>query len=224
VALTQAQKVANVDTALKTFVNGMVTHYKGKVRAWDVVNEIMADGASGLRTSNNTNTGQSLGTSGDFYWTDYLGRNTALKAFTYAHAADPNALLFINDYNLESNSVKLDSLIALVKDIQNKGGHVDGIGTQMHISINTATAGIDAMFVKLAATGLKVRISELDVALNPGKTAGFTANATLLAQQATLYHYVINSFKTNIPKAQQYGITVWGVGDPDSWLNTSASP
>ncbi len=223
VALTQAQKAANVDSALKAYATGMLTHYKGKVRAWDVVNEIMADGASGLRTSSNTNTGQSLGTSGYFYWTDYLGRNTALKAFTYAHAADPNALLFINDYNLESNSVKLDSLIALVKDIQNKGGHVDGIGTQMHISINTATAGIDAMFQKLAATGLKVRISELDIALNPGKTSGFTATSTLLSQQATLYHYVINSYKTNVPKGQQYGITVWGVGDTDSWLNTSTS-
>ena len=223
VALSKTQIAANIDTALKSYVTGMLTHYKSKVRAWDVVNEIMADGASGLRTSSNTNSGQSLGTSGYFYWTDYLGRNTALKAFTYAHATDPNALLFINDYNLESNSVKLDSLIALVKEIQNKGGHIDGIGTQMHISINTATAGIDAMFQKLAATGLKVRISELDIALNPSKASGFTATSALLTQQATLYHYVINSFKTNIPKAQQYGITVWGVGDADSWLNTSTS-
>jgi len=221
VALTQAQKVANIDGALNAYVTGMATHYAGKVKAWDVVNEIMADGASGLRTSTNTNTGESPGTAGYFYWTDYLGRNTALKAFTYAHAADPNALLFINDYNLESNAIKLDSLIALVKDIQTRGGHVDGIGTQMHISINTATSGIDAMFQQLAATGLKIRISELDVSINPAKTAGFTATAALLAQQATMYHYAITSFKTYIPKAQQYGITVWGVDDNDSWLNSS---
>ncbi len=224
VALTRAQIVTNVDNALNAYATGMATHYAGKVKAWDVVNEIMADGASGLRTSTNTNTGESLGTAGYFYWTDYLGRNTALKAFNYAHAADPNALLFINDYNLEYNSVKLDSLIALVKEIQTKGGHIDGIGTQMHISVNTSTAGIDAMFTKLAATGLKIRISELDVALNTSKTAGFTATSALLTQQATMYHYAINSFKTLIPKAQQYGITVWGVDDTDSWLNTSTSP
>ena len=225
VALTQAQKAANIDGALNSFITGMCTHYAGKVKAWDVVNEIMNDGASGLRTSSNTNSGvAAAGTNGVFYWTDYLGRNTALKAFNYAHAADPNALLFINDYNLESNSVKLDSLIALVKEIQNKGGHIDGIGTQMHINVNTSTSGIDAMFVKLAATGLKVRVSELDIALNTSKSSTFTANSTLLAQQATLYHYVVASYKANVPKAQQYGITVWGVADSDSWINTTSNP
>jgi endo-1,4-beta-xylanase len=225
VALTQAQKAANVDAAFNNYITGMCTHYKGKIAAWDVVNEIMNDGASGLRTSSNTNSGvAAAGTGGVFYWTDYLGRNTALKAFNYAHAADPNALLFINDYNLEYNSVKLDSLIALVKEIQTKGGHIDGIGTQMHININTSTSGIDAMFVKLAATGLKIRISELDIAMNTSKAAGFVANSTQLSQQAALYHYVVASYKANIPKAQQYGITVWGVADTDSWINTTASP
>ncbi|MGZ3756812.1 MAG: endo-1,4-beta-xylanase [Mucilaginibacter sp.] len=225
VALTQAQKAANIDAAFNNYITGMATHYKGKVKAWDVVNEIMNDGASGLRTSSNTNSGlAAAGTGGVFYWTDYLGRNTALKAFNYAHAADPNALLFINDYNLEYNSVKLDSLIALVKEIQNKGGHIDGIGTQMHISVNTSTSGIDAMFVKLAATGLKIRISELDIAINTSKASGFVASSTQLAQQATLYHYVVASYKANIPKAQQYGITVWGVADTDSWINTTSSP
>ena len=225
VALTQAQKAANVDAAFNNYITGMCTHYAGKVKAWDVVNEIMNDGASGLRTSSNTNSGvAAAGTGGVFYWTDYLGRNTALKAFNYAHAADPNALLFINDYNLEYNSVKLDSLIALVKEIQTKGGHIDGIGTQMHININTATSGIDAAFIKLAATGLKIRISELDIAINTSKVAGFVANSTQLTQQATLYHYVVASYKANIPKAQQYGITVWGVADTDSWINTTASP
>jgi endo-1,4-beta-xylanase len=225
VALTQAQKTANVDGALNSFVTGMVTHYAGKVKAWDVVNEIMNDGASGLRTSSNTNSGvAAAGTGGVFYWTDYLGRNTALKAFNYAHAADPNALLFINDYNLESNSVKLDSLIALVKEIQTKGGHIDGIGTQMHISLNTTTSSIDAMFVKLAATGLKIRVSELDIALNTAKSSSFTATSAMYTQQATLYHYVVASYKANVPKAQQYGITVWGVADTDSWINTVTNP
>jgi len=225
VALTQAQKAANIDGALNAYVTGMATHYKGKVKAWDVVNEIMNDGASGLRTSSNTNSGvAAAGTGGVFYWTDYLGRNTALKAFNYAHAADPNALLFINDYNLESNSVKLDSLIALVKEIQNKGGHVDGIGTQMHISLNTTTASIDAMFVKLAATGLKIRVSELDIALNTAKSSTFTATSAMYTQQAALYHFVVASYKNNIPKAQQYGITVWGVADSDSWINTTTNP
>jgi endo-1,4-beta-xylanase len=106
-------------------------------------------------------------------WSNYLGRDYALKAFNYAKAADPTALLFINDYNLESRAVKLDSLIAMVTELKGKGAKIDGIGTQMHISRNTSYDGIDQMFKKLAATGLKVHISELDVRINPAVVPGY---------------------------------------------------
>jgi len=218
-ALQPAQIAANVDSALKRSVTGIVTHYAGKIKAWDVVNEAISDNNGNLRTSSN-----SAADNGLFYWADYLGRNYALKAFQYAKAADPNALLFINDYNLEYSNTKLDSLIAYVKELQGKGAKIDGIGTQMHISLNTSQAGIDNAFTKMAATGLKVRISELDVALNTSKVAGFTASATQLSQQAALYKYVVDSYQRIVPKAQQFGITVWGVADTDSWINTSSSP
>ncbi|MDB5009299.1 MAG: endo,4-beta-xylanase precursor, partial [Mucilaginibacter sp.] len=89
------------------------------------------------------------------------------------------------------------------------------------MSINTSTSAIDAMFIKLAATGLKVRVSELDVRINPNNTTGFVPTADLLTQQSTMYHYVIRSYKINVPKAQQYGVTIWGVDDPESWIITS---
>ncbi|WP_448702883.1 endo-1,4-beta-xylanase [Mucilaginibacter sp. AW1-3] len=217
--LPAAQIAANVDTALKREITGIVTHYAGKIKAWDVVNEAISDNGGNLRTSANTPAGN-----GFFFWADYLGRNFGLKAFQYAKAADPNALLFINDYNLEYSNTKLDSLIAYVKELQGKGAKIDGIGTQMHINLNTTTTGIDNAFIKLAATGLKVRISELDIALNSGKAAGFTASSTALTSQATLYKYVIDSYQKNVPKAQQYGITIWGVADTDSWLNSASAP
>jgi len=217
--LPPAQVAANVDSALKRSITGIVTHYAGKIKAWDVVNEAISDNNGNLRTSSNSAAGNGL-----FYWADYLGRNYALKAFQYAKAADPNALLFINDYNLEYSNTKLDSLIAYVKELQGKGAKIDGIGTQMHINLNTSQSGIDNAFTKMAATGLKVRISELDVALNTGKTAGFTASSAQLTQQAALYKYVVDSYQRIVPKAQQFGITVWGVADTDSWINTSSSP
>lgn len=209
-------KVAEaVDSALSRFIRATVTHYAGKVKAWDVVNESMADGTSGLRTSANT----APSTSTDrFFWSDYLGRNYALKAFQYAKAADPNALLFINDYNLEFNSAKLDSLINFVSELKSKGAQIDGIGTQMHISINTAKSGIDNMFQKLAATGLKIRVSELDVRINPAGASGFTPTSALLATQAEMYKYVVQSFLKYVPTTQRYGITVWGINDNDSWI------
>lgn len=219
VAPPDGSKVAMaIDSALSRFIRATVTHYAGKVKAWDVVNESMADGASGLRTS--ANTPASIATD-RFFWSDYLGRDYALKAFQYAKAADPNALLFINDYNLEYNSAKLDSLINYVAELKGKGAQIDGIGTQMHISINTSKSGIDNMFQKLVATGLKIRVSELDVRINPDNTAGFTPTSTLFATQADMYKYVVQSFLKYVPAPQRFGITVWGVNDGDSWIITS---
>jgi len=213
-ALPTAQAAANVDSALSRFIRNTVTRYSGKVKAWDVVNEAFNDGTGSIRTGGTV-------TNDAFYWGQYLGRDFALKAFNYAKAADPAALLFINDYNLESDNRKLDSLLAFVNELKGKGAKVDGIGTQMHISINTSKTAIDNMFVKLAATGLKVRVSELDVRINPNNVTGFSASAQNLSDQAGMYKYVAESFIRNVPAAQRYDFTIWGVADSDSWIVTA---
>lgn len=212
------QVSTKVDQALGNFITQTVTHYKGKIKAWDVINEMFADDGN-IRNNNNTVT-----TPSDvFVWSNYLGRDYGVKAFGYAAAADSAATLFINDYNLESQPAKLDSLIAYVKEIKARGAKVDGIGTQMHISWNSNYARIDAMFQKLAATGLKVRISELDVRVNPDNKAGFLETALFDGYQADTYKYVVQSYRKNVPAAQQFGITIWGIGDLDSWLYNAGS-
>ena len=203
-----------IDSALSRFVRTSMMRYAGKVHAWDVVNEPMNDGTGTLRTNTGATTGDV------FYWSQYLGRDYALKAFQYAKAADPSSVLFINDYNLESDNRKLDSLLAYVNELKLKGAHIDGIGTQMHISVNTQNAGIDNMFKKLASTGLRIRISELDIRVNPSNIAGFVPTETQLKAQADKYQFVIESFISNVPKAQRYDVTVWGVADSDSWYVT----
>lgn len=205
---------AKIRNEMKTWIDAIVGRYKGDVSAWDVVNEPMADGSSGLRTSRNSD-----GSASDiFFWSDVLGRDYALNAFQYAAAADPNALLFINDYNLESNPAKLDSLLAYVKELQDKGAKIDGIGTQMHISDPKQYGPIRDMFEKLAATGLQIKISELDV---KATQAGGSVLSPISAEfQAAVYGYVIKTYLEVVPKAQQYGITIWGIDDPSSWLNT----
>jgi len=77
------------------------------------------------------------------------------------------------------------------------------------------------MFIKLAATGLKVHVSELDIRINPNNAPAFTATDDLLTQQAAKYKYVVDSYNTNVPASQRYGITVWNVTDADSWIVTS---
>jgi endo-1,4-beta-xylanase len=215
VAPNPTQVAAAVDTALSRFIRSTATHYAGRVKAWDVVNEVMADGVSGLRTSVNS---PASNATDRFYWADYLGRNFALKAFNYARAADPTALLFINDYNLEFNPAKLDSTISYVKELQGKGAKIDGIGTQMHITINTSRTAIDNMFQKLAATGLLIRVSELDIRVNPNDAPGFTPTAATLASQGEMYKYVVQSYVKYVPAPQRHGITVWGINDKDSWI------
>ena len=200
---TDAEKAKIINDAMTDWISKMMTHYKTGVFSWDVVNEPMKEDGT-LRN----------GTEGDtatdyFSWVKYLGKDYAVSAFKlarqYGNATDK---LFINDYNLESRLDKCDGLIEYVKYIESKGAAVDGIGTQMHISLTTDKDKIVQMFQKLAATGKLIKISELDIRLG-------TATPTVVQQasQAEMYQYVIDMYKKHIPAAQQYGITIWGVSD-----------
>jgi endo-1,4-beta-xylanase len=209
------QIAAQLDVALNNYVTTMVNHFRGKVKAWDVVNEVL-DNNGNIR--NNANSPNTRNASDYFVWSEFLGRDFAYKAFTYAFAADPTATLFINDYGLESNTKKLDSLISYVAELKARGAKVSGIGTQMHITSVTRHDGIDAMMQKLAATGLKIRISELDVKTNIAEGTPYTLTPLDAYGQEQMYKYVIASYKKYIPQAQQFGITIWGVSDDKSWL------
>jgi endo-1,4-beta-xylanase len=206
------QVAKKLDTALNKYVTGMVNKYKSRVRAWDVINEVFTDGGV-LRNNSNTTGGADL-----FVWSNYLGDDFAIKAFKYAEAADPTATLFINDYGLEYSPAKLDALIKYVTFLKSKGAKVDGIGTQMHINMYTRHEGIDDMMKKLGATGLKIRISELDVRTNVDNKTPYVLSPLDAYGQEEMYRYVISSYRKYIPKAQQHGITVWGLHDTSSWL------
>ena len=206
---------AKVDSLLKRNIETIAGHYKGKVRGWDVINEMFSDGPAGA-IRNNTNTSNAMAND-VFVWSEYLGRDFGVKAFTYAAQADPNAKLFINDYNLESSNAKLDSLLAYVAEIRGRGAKVDGIGTQMHVSINASKSMIDNHFRKLAATGLLIHVSELDIGVNTNNATSLIFSQDLEIAQADLYNYIVTSYMRHVPKAQRYGITIWGVLDNQSW-------
>lgn len=206
---------AKTDSLLKAAIDNIAGHFKGKVRGWDVINEMFSDWPSG-NIRNNSNTANA--TANDiFVWSEYLGRDFGVKAFQYAAAADPTAKLFINDYGLEGAGAKLDSLIAYVAEIKSKGAKVDGIGTQMHVSINTSKDQIDNHFKKLAATGLLVHISELDIGVNTSNAVSVVFTEALETIQAEMFNYIITSYMRNVPKAQRYGVTIWGLLDDQSW-------
>lgn len=232
---TPEEKKAALETAMEAWIKGMLEHVKNDNRfvAWDVINEPIADGSNEWRGINNV----FGGTDGDgnpdtepvedpenglllnwadnhFYWGYYLGKGYATKAFELARQYAPaNMKLYVNDYNLETSPNKLAALIDFVKyiDENNATGQpiVDGIGTQMHVTASSITREqIDAMFQTMAATGKLVRVTELDVALGTA-----SPSAEQLELQANVYQMIFESYKANVPEAQQSGITIWTLSD-----------
>ncbi|MDF1550105.1 MAG: endo-1,4-beta-xylanase, partial [Bacteroidales bacterium] len=209
---TDAEKKALIEVALEDWISKMVTRYKGQVHAWDVVNEPMLENGT-LRTGDVTDPADD-----HFYWVKYIGQDYAVQAFNLARQyGNANDILFINDYNLEYSLAKCDGLIEYVQYIESQGATVDGIGTQMHLSLDSDKDKIAQMFQKLAATGKLIKISEMDVRLG-------TANPTTeqLALQAEMYRNVLEMYMQYIPDNQRYGVTIWGVSDNESehefWL------
>jgi endo-1,4-beta-xylanase len=206
--LSDEEKKDTLTYELERWISGIMTECKDYVTAWDVVNEPMDDSNPyELKTSDGDDA------SDEFYWQDYLGKDYAVTAFKFAREyGNADDKLFINDYNLEYNLDKCKGLIQYVEYIDGKleeeGVNViDGIGTQMHITINSDTAKIAEMFTLLAETDKLIKISELDIGLG----GVLTENATdsLYELQSNMYRYVVKKYFELIPAAQRYGITVW---------------
>jgi endo-1,4-beta-xylanase len=188
------------ETLYKNHIQTIVSHFRGKVSAWDVVNEAFNEDGS-LRNS---------------IWKEKIGDQYIEKAFIYAHEADPDALLFYNDFNLESNSKKRNAVISYCNGLRNRGVIVHGIGLQMHIDIFSDAAQIAESFNDVAQNGYKVHVSELDISVN-SSGQNFTLNSSLFEKQAGLLGKIVINYK-QIPPAYQYGITFWGVSDNESWI------
>jgi endo-1,4-beta-xylanase len=193
---------ADWDLILKTHIQTIVGHCRGQVAGWDVVNEAFNDD----------------GTLRDNIWLRNLGEEYIEKAFRYAAEADPEALLFYNDYDLESREEKLDATLRLLSKLRDKGVKIDGIGLQMHIAVNAPyISDINMASLKIAGAGFRVHYSEFDVTtIKSGKL--FTKKDHLLHLQGNRVHETVKGF-LNIPENARYGITMWGVSDADSWLN-----
>ncbi|SHN28557.1 Carbohydrate binding domain-containing protein [Cyclobacterium lianum] len=205
------EKTAIVEEQLEKWVSGMVEYSAPYVNAWDVVSQPMDDNnPNELKTG----VGRSLA-NGEFYWQDYLGKDYALKAFHLAEEyGNPSDLLFISDNNLASNLDKCRGLIQYVEYLEDNGAKIDGIGAQLNIEIFTSKENIAQMFELLAATGKKIKVTELEVRINTTQVT-----EEIMNQQADMYQYVLDTYREKVPASQRYGVTVWGV--MDSQTNTS---
>jgi endo-1,4-beta-xylanase len=188
----------NSSSALLNVMNNHITtemtHFKGKIWYWDVVNEAFND--NGTRRSDP--------------FQNLIGNNYIADAFTTARAADPNARLCYNDYNIEDmNSAKSQAVFAMVQGFKASGVPIDCVGFQSHFIVGQVPADFQATLQKFANLGIDVQITELDVRM---PTPASSAN---LNQQATDY---ANVAKACLGVARCNDITIWGVGEPDSWI------
>jgi endo-1,4-beta-xylanase len=170
----------------------------------DVVNEAVSD-QKGLRGSLE----KSL-------WLDTVGEDYIEKAFEYAHKADPNVKLYINDYNIERFSQKTIDMFNLVKSLKDKNVPVDGIGMQMHVNINSSVNDIKGSIKKFKTLGVDIQITELDMDL-----MGDVSEKNLTSQ-AALYKDIFNALIEE--KQSVSSVTLWGVSDELSWLKKPNAP
>jgi endo-1,4-beta-xylanase len=207
---------------LKNHISTVVGRYKGKIDSWDVVNEVLSDGG-GLRGLEGRSKWKSIigDVDGDGYDSDYIE-----LAFKYAHEADPNAKLIINDYGLESSKRKRDDMYNLVKRMLEKGIPVDGIGLQMHISMYGPSVQdikdcIDELSsLKTIKPGFTIQVTEMDMSIyqNDSEAKKSVTNDVLM-QQAYKYRDIFNLFKEEAKQGNLGMVVLWGMSDDDSWLD-----
>jgi endo-1,4-beta-xylanase len=188
----RATMLAHIDT--------VVSHYRGRIEAWDVVNEAWLDNGTALRSS---------------VFLTQLGAGFIDEAFRAARAADPDAKLYYNDYGGEGTSGKANAIFTMAQGMVARGVPIDGIGMQMHTrALSNASPSIAAFksnMERLRELGLDVVVSELDVA-----TCSSQDMDTRMNSQGTRYYDIVSAC---VSETACTAVTIWGMIDRYSWLN-----
>ncbi len=198
---------------MRTYIHDVVGHYKGKVWAWDVVNEAFAPGEPGIDTENGWRRSD---------WYEIIGPDYIALAFQFAHEADPDALLFYNDYETQ-RPAKRQLILQLIRSLQKKGIPIHGIGHQAHSYLSDPdVADLEGTIQEVAKLGLRNHITELDISLRDRwNSPVLEATPAALKQQASRYAEFFRMFKRNKDKLD--AVLVWGINDETSWRR-EASP
>lgn len=205
---------------MKSHISTVVSRYKGRIKGWDVVNEAIMDDGSWRKSK--------------FY--DIIGEDFIRLAFEFAHAADPDAELYYNDFSMALEG-KRNSVVKMLNKLKSQGVKVTGVGMQGHLGLDfPKVADFEKSMLAFSSTGAKVMVTELDITVlpRPGRNMGADVN------QNYAYKKEINPYSEGLPNqiekklTQRYvdffklflkhhdkisRVTVWGVTDKDSWLN-----
>lgn len=205
---------------MKDHIDTVAGRYKGRIHGWDVVNEAILDDGSMRET----------------LWYEIIGEDYLVKAFEYAHEADPDAELYYNDYSLEIPA-KREGTVRLIEYLQENGAPITGVGTQGHFSLDFPTPeNIEKTIVDFAALGVEVMVTELEIDVLPSAFDYVGADVDLTAELRD----ELNPYADGLPESVQNQlteryreifeiyvnhqdkitrVTFWGVTDGDSWKN-----
>lgn len=187
---------------LKTHITTVVNHFKGKVYAWDVVNEAIDDGSSVYRNSQ---------------WYSICGEDYIIEAFKAARTADPDAKLFYNDYTA-IDPVKRDKIYSLLAKLKDQN-LVDGVGLQGHWNLNyPSNTLINGAFNKYSSLGVEIQITEMDVSVYASSSDPESDYTETISQQlASAYGRYFTAFRTF--REAVTSVTFWGLADDHTWLD-----
>jgi len=191
---------------VKKYITDVVTHYAGKVKSWDVVNEAVDDNGGAMRNT---------------IFLQRMGANYVKDCFQWAKnaaiaAGDTKLLLFYNDYATSTNIPKQDKVFSIVDDLK-ATNLIDGVGFQMHNTYLSPTkAQIETDLNKAVAKGLKIHVSELDIQVNQSNDITTFTNERRLLQKEK-YKEIVKIYNA-LPAASKYALTVWGMKDNESWI------
>lgn len=181
---------------LKAHIAAVAGRYRGKVREWDVVNEAIDDGTGTLRAS---------------FWRSRIGDDFIDSAFAFAHAADPSAKLYYNDYGSEDMGAKSTKVYNLVKGLKDRGIPIHGVGLQCHFQSDAwpRPGDIDRNLKRLGGLGLEVSLTEVDFRVR------LPADSAALARQKASYAALLGVCLAN---SNCKSFLAWGFTDAHSWV------
>lgn len=205
---------------MRKHIHTVVSRYKGRIHGWDVVNEAILDNGEWRKSK--------------FY--EIIGEDFIRLAFQFAHEADPDAELYYNDYST-AIPAKRNGIAKMVKQVLDAGGKVDAIGMQEHHGLdNPSVAEVEKTIVDFSSLGPKVMVTEMDISVLPHARPNMGAEIS----ETYAYKKELNPYESGLPSdvmaqlAKRYTdffelylkyqdqisrVTVWGVGDADSWKN-----
>ncbi|HSV27540.1 MAG TPA: endo-1,4-beta-xylanase [Sedimentisphaerales bacterium] len=184
---------------IREHIHAVVGRYRGKVFAWDVVNEALSNSHDPNEVYRSTN----------FY--EAIGPEYIDMAFRWAREADPDAKLFYNDYGMDFGGPKFEKMLTMVKGMQERGVPIDGVGPQMHIGLWAQGKGpeLAKAIRRIAALGLEVHITEMDVAVE------LPCDQEKLARQAKIYGEIT---RVAMEEPGCTALLLWGFTDRHSWI------